>query len=454
MRQFDLIVLGGGPGGYSAALRAVSGGLNVALIEKGELGGSCLNRGCVPAKTWIAAAETADHAKMMSSLCKEPFEYSIDYKKMRARQIKIVSNFRKSLETLLRKRGVEIFEGNGKFIASNRISVNTGSGADEIEFKNAIIATGAAPFSPFDLDSSSVLTSASVFELESLPESMIIVGAGAIGCEIACVMSRLGSKVTMLELMPRILSMEDEDISSLMARELKKQKIKLVTGTRIESLSMKNGEVEALLDDGKTYSAEKVLVSIGRVYNTGSIGLKEAGVDIGPKGEILTDDFMRTSARHIYAVGDVAGKNMLAYTAYKEGELAANLCAGNQVEPGKMVIPTAIFTIPEIGSVGATSEEAPDSAKTGLFNFRALARAHSTDEIAGFVKVIADGQSDRILGVHIIGPRATDMIHIASIALAKGMTATELGSMLFAHPTFAEAILEAAHDVHGLSIHK
>ncbi|HEB71077.1 MAG TPA: NAD(P)/FAD-dependent oxidoreductase, partial [Nitrospirae bacterium] len=396
MSEFDLAVLGGGPGGYSAAFRAVSSGLKVALIEKGELGGTCLNRGCVPTKTWVAVAETVDHAKLMSSLSKEPFEYSVDYKKMRARQIKIVFNFRKSLEALLRKRGVEIFEGKGKFVTPNRISVNTGSGTDEIKFKHAVIATGAAPLSPFDLDSHLVLTSASVFELESLPESIIIIGGGSIGCEIACVLSRLGVRVTMVASRARVLPREDEDVSSQIAREMKKQKIKLVTGTRIESLSIKNGEVEARVADGKTYSAEKVLVSIGRVYNTSSIGLKEAGVDIGPKGEILTDDFMRTSADHIYAVGDVAGKNMLAYTAYKEGALAAYLCAGNQIEPAKMIIPTAIFTIPEIGSVGVTSKEAPDSAKTGLFNFRSLARAHSTDETAGFVKVIADGQSDRI----------------------------------------------------------
>ncbi len=454
MTDFDLVVLGSGPGGYSAALRAASNGLNVGLIEKGELGGSCLNRGCVPAKAWIAAVETLDHAKLMRSIASEPFDYTVDFQKMASRQRKIVSQFRKSLEGLLQKRGVKIIEGKGRFVSQNRISVVNGSKEIFVNFKHAIIATGTAPAKLFDLPAEVAVTSKSVFELERAPDSLLIVGAGAIGCEFAGVFARLGVKVTMLELMPRILPTEDGEISALMEREFKKLKIKVVTGARIESMTANGGGVTATLDNGETYTADKTLVSIGRSFPTGSLGLDSAGVKVGEKGEIQTDDYMRTTAPGIYAVGDVAGKSLLAYTACRESAMAVDTIVSKPVSLEKPVVPSAIFTIPEIASVGLTQEQAPASAKVGTFMFRALARAHSTGEINGIVKVIADADSDLLLGAHIIGPRATDMIPIATLALTMKMTAKQLGALLFAHPTFAEAILEAVDDIHGQALHK
>lgn len=451
MERFDVLVIGAGPGGYSAALRAVGHGLCVAIVEKGEIGGACLNRGCVPAKAWISSAETVDMAVHMATLATQPFEYAPDFKKTVEKQRAIVAQFRKSLTALLEKRGVKIIRGSARFTGPSTAVVD---GAGEMAFTNAVIATGTRPASLFGAGPDPILDSSSIFQMETLPSSIIIVGAGAIGCEFASALSRFGVKVTVLELLPRILPMEDGEVSATLAREFKKRKIQVETGARIVKLERSGAGVTAALEDGRTFTADKALVSTGRRFPTGSLGLENAGVKTGSRGEIVTDGLMRTSAPNIYAVGDVAGKYLLAYTAYAEGRRSADAIAGKTAEPLSMTVPSAVFTIPEIGSVGVTEEKAPAGFKKGVFQFRSLARAHSAGEIAGFVKIIADGGTDKLIGVHIIGPRATDMIHTASVAVSAGMTARDFGRLVFCHPTFAEAMVEAVHDVHGESIHK
>jgi dihydrolipoamide dehydrogenase len=451
MERFDVLVVGAGPGGYSAALRAVGHGLSVAIVEKGEIGGACLNRGCVPAKAWISSAETVDMAEHMATLAIKPFEYAPDFKKAVAKQRAIVAQFCNSLTALLQKRGVKIIHGAARFTGPSTAVVD---GSAQISFGNAVIATGTQPASLFGSGPDPVLDSSSIFEMETPPSSIIIVGAGAIGCEFASALSRFGVKVTILELLPRILPIEDAEISSTLAREFKKRKIQVETGARIVKLERSGDGVTATLEDGRAFTADKALVSTGRRFPTGSLGLDNAGVKTGSRGEIITDGLMRTSAANVYAVGDVAGKYLLAYTAYAEGRHVADVIAGKTALPLSMTVPSAVFTIPEIGSVGVTQENAPAGFKKGVFHFRSLARAHSAGEIAGLVKVIADGTTDRLLGVHIIGPRATDMIHIASVAMSAGMTARDFGQIVFCHPTFAEAMVEAVHDVHGESIHK
>ncbi len=455
MEKFDVVIIGAGPGGYAAALRAASNGSSVALIEKDKLGGACLNRGCIPAKSWIAAAETVEHAKLLHELAVNPFEYELDYAKVVARHRKIVAQFGKSLGALLKKSGVKLYDGEGRFTSPNQINVAGPDGVVELTFDNAIIATGSRSVRLFDVDSPHIITSESLFTLNSLPKSLLIVGAGAIGCELAGFMVRMGVGVTMVEMMPGILPMEDHDISATMEREFKKLKVKIIKGARITAFDPAAKDISATLDNGDTITADKMLVSVGREYATDGLGLESAGVEVNGKGAIMTDENMKTSVSGIYAVGDVAGRNMLAYTAYREGAFAADRCAGRKdVELEETAVPSVVFTIPEIGSVGLTEEKAPDNARVGIFMFRGLARAHATGEITGFVKIIADHDSDRLLGAHIIGPRATDMIHILSIALSTGMTARQVGSLLFAHPTFAEAIVEAVHDIHGESLHK
>jgi dihydrolipoamide dehydrogenase len=451
MERFDVFVIGAGPGGYSTALVAASHGLSVAIVEKSEIGGACLNRGCVPAKAWISSAETVDMAEHMATLAKEPFTYAPDFKKAVAKQRAIVAQFCKSLTALLEKRGVKIIRGPARFTGPSTALVN---GGGEIAFTNAVIATGTQPSNLFGAGPDPVLDSSSIFEMETLPASIIIVGAGAIGCEFASALSRFGVKVTILELLPRILPIEDAEISSTLAREFKKRKIEVETGVRIVKLERGGDGVTATLEDGRAFTADKALVSTGRRFPTDSLGLDAAGVKTGVRGEIVTDGAMRTSAPNIFAVGDVAGKHLLAYTAYAEGRHVADVIAGKTSEPISMAVPSAVFTIPEIGSVGVTEEKAPAGFKKGVFHFRSLARAHAAGEIAGLVKVIADGTTDKLLGAHIIGPRATDMIHIASVAMSAGMTARDFGRLVFCHPTFAEALVEAVHDVHGESIHK
>ncbi|MBI4667278.1 MAG: dihydrolipoyl dehydrogenase [Nitrospinae bacterium] len=454
MERFDVVVIGGGAGGYSTAVTAAGLGLSTALIEIGDIGGACLNRGCVPAKAWISSAETVDMAAHMATLTREPLAFSPDFGLAAEKQRAIVAQFKKSLETLIVKKGVQIILGRARFQAPGEISVETAEGPRALGYRYAVIATGSAPARLFNLSENAALTSDTIFNLSAPPKSLLIVGGGAIGCEFAGAMSRFGVEVTVVELLPRLLPTEDFEVSATLEREFKKRKIKVVTGTRIEEIAEADGGVTATLAGGVRLSAEKVLISVGRRFVTEGLGLENVGVTLGARGEIDTDGQMRTSARNIFAVGDVAGKHLLAYTAYAEGRRVAEIIGGVDSPASNTPVPNTIFTIPEIGSVGVTEGSAPEGYVKGTFMFRALARAHAAGEIAGFVKVVSDGASGRILGVHIIGPRATDLIHIAAVAMAAQMTVKQLGEVIFSHPTFSEALLEAVHDTHGASIHK
>ncbi len=453
MSLYDFVVLGGGPAGYSAALRVADSGKRVLLVERESVGGVCLNRGCVPAKSWIASAEAVDHAKWLVTLDKGELTFDIDFAKVINKQKNLVESFRKNLSGLLAKRGVEVAKGDGSFISDNTVSISGEDGARKVSFANALIATGTSPMALFDLPSPYLYDSSGIMEIDRPPESILIIGGGYVGCEFAGALKRFGSQVTVLEIMDRLLPMEDREISSTLAREFKKQGIKIVTGSRIETLERDGDGVVAVTDKGKRLTAQCALVSAGRRFNTGSLNLHDAGVETGDKGEVITDDKMRTTQPNIFAAGDVAGKNMLAYTAYKEGAFVADIVTGKSATLDLAHVPRVVFTIPEIGAVGVTSDNAPDNAITGVFHFRSLARAHSTGEISGFAKVIADGETKKLLGVHIIGAGATDMIHTAMVAIASGMTVEKFADLPFAHPTFAEAMMEAAQNASGLSIH-
>lgn len=455
-----LVIIGAGPGGYVAAVKAAHLGARVTLIEDIEVGGTCLNRGCIPTKALLASSEAFAKAKELDKFGIElSCEPVANLEKIMARKDKVVSTQVKGLRGLLKSWDIEFIEGRGTLAGERKVKAVKRDGAEEtIEADKIIVATGSRPaqIPAFPFDGKNILSSDDALKLKEIPKSMIIVGAGVIGCEWACIFRELGTEITMVELLPRAVSTEDEEISDVLARELKKKKIKLLTGVGVESVSITDGGVEATLPEGKKLTAEKMLVSIGRAFNSEEIGLEEVGVAKGKRGEIVVNDKMETSVEGIFAIGDVTGGILLAHTASTEGIVAAQNACGQEARMDYSVVPAAIFTMPEIGSVGLREFEAEEKGvkvTTGHFQFRGLGKAHAMGEIAGFVKVVADKDTDRILGAHIIGPHASDIVHEAALAIRMGLKANDIAGTIHAHPTLSEGLMEAAEDLHGSAIH-
>ncbi len=459
--SFDVAVLGGGPGGYVAAIRAAQMGRKAACIESEALGGVCLNWGCIPTKTMIA---TASMYKKMKNAARYGLKLegsvSVDHEAMMARKEKIVTGLVKGIDDLFEFHNVSKFMGRGKLKGNKELIIEKADDSiEEIKAENIIIATGSRPLNipAFPYDGEYILSSNDMVMLKEIPKSMLIIGMGVIGCEFAFLMSMLGCKVTMVELLEHALPLEDVDVSKTIERELKKNKVKFHLGRNVNVVDVHNGEgIKAELDDGKTIEAEKALVAIGRKFNVDDIGLEEVGIEMNDNGSIKTNLKMQTNIPNIYAIGDVAGKWLLAYTASAEGAIAAANCAGQETEINYAGVPNAIFTTPEVGSVGLREKQAEEQGikvRTGQFLFRVLGKAQAENEIEGLVKVVADADSDKVLGVHIVGAHATELIHECALAVRMGLTVDELGNAFHAHPVMSEAILEAVHDVHGLSIH-
>jgi len=404
--KYDVVVLGGGPGGYVAAIRSSQLGAKVACIESDALGGVCLNRGCVPTKTMIATS--ALYKKMKNAArygLKIDGSVSVDFDAMMARKDKIVGGLVKGIHDLFDQHDVTLYEGRGRLISETDLEVEKSDGSKEtISAKNIIIATGSRPLNipTFPLDGKDILSSDDIVQLKDVPESMLIIGMGVIGCEFAFLLSNLGCKVTMVEMLEHALPLEDEDISKTIERELKKNKVKFHLARKVESVSKKDGGgMKAELDNGTVIETEKVLVSIGRKFNVDNIGLEQIGIEQNPNGSIVTDQKMRTNKSNIYAIGDVAGKWLLAYTASAEGTIAAANCVGKEIEIDYNGVPSAIFTAPEVGSVGMREKQAVEAGhnvKIGQFLFRVLGKAQAENEIEGIVKVVADADNDKILG--------------------------------------------------------
>ena len=461
MASYDLAIIGAGPGGYVAAIRAAQLGARVVVVEKEELGGTCLNWGCIPTKAMIASADVykkiknaADYGVVIDG------EARLDMARVIERKDKIVSNLVKGVESLLKSNGVDHVRGHARFLSPTAIEVASSDGSSEtLEAASSIIATGSRPASipAFPLDGEKIISSDDAVHLKELPSHLFIIGAGIIGCEFAFLYNELGSRVTMVEMLDRALPFEDTETSQLIQRELKKRKIVLHASAKVEKVErQEDGQLLATLEGGETIEADMVLVSIGRRFNTDELGLKAAGVELGERGEIAVNERMQTSAENIYAIGDVVGGALLAHKASAEGIVAAENVMGRDRVMNYDVLPAGIFTMPEIGVVGLTEERAEKRGhkfKVGRFHFRALGKAMCDGEIVGHVKVIADEETDQILGVHIVGSHAADLIHEAACAMQAEMTATELGDLIHAHPTLAEAVMEAVHDVHDAAIH-
>ncbi len=455
-----IAVLGAGPGGYVAAIKAAQLGASVTVIEDTEVGGTCLNRGCIPTKALVASAEVLDKAKNIHDFGIELNGDVIpNIQKILERKNKIVNIQVKGIRGLFKSWGIKILDGKGVIVSANKIRVALkDGGAEEVETDKIIIATGSRPaqLPIFPFDGEKILSSDDALNLNNIPRSLLIIGAGVIGCEFAFIYREFGSEVTMVEMMPGAVSTEDEEISAILEKELKKRKIKLAANIKVEKIEIKENSVLAFLSDGKTIEAEKVLVSIGRAINSKDIGLENIGVKTGQRGEIITNDRMETNVKGVYAVGDVTGGIMLAHMASKEGMIAAENALGGDAVINRSVVPAAIFTSPEIASVGLREKQALDKGyriKIGRFQFRALGKAHAMGEISGLIKIIADWQNDKILGAHIIGPHASDLIHEIALAVNKGLTVKDIADTIHAHPTLSEGIMEAAEDVHDSAIH-
>ena len=455
-----IAILGAGPGGYVAALKAAQRGADVTIIESEEVGGTCLNWGCIPTKTLLASSEAYSKAKELDSFGID-LEGTIipNMQKIIARKNKVVSGQVKGIRGLFKSWNVNLKEGMGTFISPNEIRVDVSDGSEETVSADAfIIATGSRPaeLPAFPFDGKNIISSTEALGLSDVPGSLLIVGAGVIGCEFACIYRELGSEVTVVELLPRAVSTEDKAISDLLERELKKKKIKLMTGVKVETVEIKDDGVHSCLSNGKEISADKVLVSIGRILNSDGIGLENAGVSVGKGKEITVNNKLQTNVPNIYAVGDVTGGIMLAHVASRQGIVAVENIMGDDRTIDYSVVPAAIFTSPEIASVGLREHEAEEKGidyDIGEFQFRALGKAHAMGEISGFIKVIAEKESDRIIGAHIIGPHASDLVHEYAVAMQSGLKTKDIAETIHAHPTLSEGLMEAAEDVHNAAIH-
>jgi dihydrolipoamide dehydrogenase len=460
---YDLIVIGSGPGGYSAAIRAGQYGLKTALIEKqAKLGGTCLLVGCIPTKSLLQTAEVWQrfvHSEEEGIQCENP---RLDYPKVKDRKDGIVNKHSKGVELLLKRARVERISGFAVLKGGGRVEVRSDSGARTLETKNIIIATGseARMLPGLEADAEFVLTNVEILNLTAVPKSLIVIGAGAVGVEFASIFRRFGTEVTVIEMLPRIVPVEDEDISKELERNFRKQKIRVETGARAENVERAGQGIRLTLTtkDGKqeVLEAEKLLVAVGRKPNTESIGLENTRVELD-RGFIKVDEHQGTAEPGVYAIGDVvAGTPQLAHVATREGMIAVAHIAGKPAVPiNKRRIPGCTYTEPGIGSVGLTEAQARAGGyqvKVGRFPFAGNSRATIVGHHEGFVKVVADERYGEILGVHIIGTEGFELIAEAVAAMEAEATVEVMMQTIHAHPTLYEAVGEAFNAVYGLSI--
>ena len=460
---FDVTVVGAGPGGYSAAIRAAQVGLKTAIVERDpNLGGTCLLRGCIPTKEYLHSAHLANTMTHAAEFGIEVSDFKINFESVYQRKNKIVDQLSKGVAFLMKKNKITVFKGTGSLAGKGKINVTDAEGkVQTIETKNVIIATGSAPrlLPGLEVNAPRVVTSDELLEIRQIPKSMVVLGAGAVGVEFASVFAHFGSQVTIIELLPRIVPIEDEEVSKELTRVFKKRKITVLTDTRFQEAKVNQDEVEITYVDSKgnpgKITCETLLVATGRRAVTDGLGVEGTKLEI-ERGYIKVDEFMRTAEPNVYAIGDVIPTPWLAHVAAKEGCVAAEHIAGKNPRPiNYNLVPNCTYCHPEIGSIGLTEAKAKEKGyevKVGKFPFSALAKAKILGETDGFVKVVADAKYDEVLGVHIIGPHATDLLAEASVALGLEATAEELGHIMHAHPTLSESMMEAAEDVHKMAI--
>ncbi|MCY9107672.1 dihydrolipoyl dehydrogenase [Bacillus atrophaeus] len=469
--EYDVVILGGGTGGYVAAIRAAQLGLKTAVVEKEKLGGTCLHKGCIPSKALLRSAEVYKTSREAAQFGVETSDVSLNFEKVQHRKQEIVDKLASGVQHLMKKGKIDVYEGYGRILGPSifspmpgTISVerNNGEDNDMLIPKHVIIATGSRPrmLPGLEADGKYILTSDEALQLKELPESIIIVGGGVIGIEWASMLHDFGVKVTVIEYADRILPTEDKDISKEMQNLLAKKGIEIVTGSKVltDSFTKTDGVSIQAEKDGEnvTYSAEKMLISVGRQANVEGIGLENTDI-LTENGVISVNDTYQTKESHIYAIGDVIGGLQLAHVASREGIIAAEHIAGLEPLPlNPAFVPKCIYSNPEAASVGLTEEEAKQNGyqtKIGKFPFMAIGKALVHGETDGFVKIVADADTDDILGVHMIGPHVTDMISEAGLAKVLDASPWEIGHTIHPHPSLSEAIGEAALAADGKAIH-
>ena len=461
MSEIDVVIIGGGPGGYVAAIKAAHLGLKAVLVEKDKLGGVCLNRGCIPTKALVSTAELLNHLQRAEEFGIQVKDYSFDFPAIMKRKDLITRRLSSGVEQLMKANQVRIVRGEGQILEPGTVEILDTDGQKEIiKSKNIIIATGSSAMKlPLPgIDSEGVITSDEALSLSELPSRMIIIGGGVVGIEFAGIFRALGVEVTVVEMLPRILLPIDEEIARRLTMNLKKKGIEILTDCKVKEIKKNNQNLEVLVSTSegeKKLETEKVLLAAGRVPELGNIDVQ--GLDIELDGRaIKVDEKMRTNIFGIYAVGDVVGKIMLAHVASREGIVAVENISGKEVLMDYKVVPNCVFSMPEVASVGLTEEEARkeiDNIKVSKFPFMANGKALGMGETEGMVKIIADGDTLELLGLHILGAHASDLIAEGTLALSMEATAEEIINTIHAHPTLAEAIAEAAEGITGKPIH-
>ena len=461
--KFDVTVIGGGPGGYVCAIRSSQLGLKTACIEsRGTLGGTCLNIGCIPSKSLLNLSENFHKAKNFEKLGIETGEIKLNLEKMMKNKDKAVTVLTKGVELLLKKNKVTYFKGTGSFKNQNQISIINNKEETTIETKNTIISTGSEPVSlrGIEFDEEKILSSTGALSISKLPKKMVVVGGGYIGLEMGSVWSRLGTEVQVIEFLDHIIPEMDKEISTEFMKILKKQGIKFELKTKVEKIiKSKNGVIiETFSKEGKKnkFEADVVLISVGRRPYTKNLNLEKMGVELDKRGSVKVNKNFQTNIKNIYAIGDVIEGPMLAHKAEEEGIAVAELISGQSGHVNYDTIPGVIYTSPEVASIGKTEEQLKEKGinyKIGKFPFLANSRAKVIDESEGFVKILADSTTDKVLGVHIIGQHAGEMIAEMSVAMEFGASSEDIARTCHAHPTFSEAIKEAALSVEKRQIH-
>ena len=453
--HFNIVVIGGGPGGYVAAIRGAQLGFKVALIEKrNELGGTCLNVGCIPSKALLDSTEHYYQLKHKSAVHGiKATNVAPDLKRMMDRKNEVVQTSVSGIDFLIKKNKITRFKGIGSFVDPHLIRVVHHENVSEVSADNIVIATGsepaALPFAPFDGER--ILSSTEALELKKIPRHLIVIGGGFIGLEIGSVYGRLGSRVTVIEFLDSIIPTLDRELGKTLERSLKKLNIDFYLQTRVTGIEVMKRKVDVIAEDKSSkllnFSGDYVLVAIGRRPYTKDLNLDHIGINLDNKGRVEINSDFQTSCERVYAIGDVTTGPMLAHKAEEEGVAVVEIIAGEKPVVNHRTIPGVVYTWPEVASVGKSEEQLKQESidyKKGTFPFKASGRARAADESEGFIKVLADAKSDEILGVHMIGPRCSDMIAEAVVAMEYRASAEDIGRIVHAHPTFTESFKEAA----------